>query len=123
MKQASRRKHTRNSNNLERNDRRTVLLSLCDILMIEGIDSAKVTSALQTKEFSDFEDCLQDECAIAIGADYIVTRNLKDFKNSTVAAISSREFLEILTEYGIQCQSREKAFPYLLFMHRGARGS
>lgn len=80
---------------LSEDDRRTALLSLCDILTIEGIDSVKVISALQTKEFKDFEDCLQDECAIAIGADYIVTRNVKDFKNSTVIATSPKEFLEI----------------------------
>lgn len=30
----------------------------------------------------DFEDCLQDKCAKDIGADYIITCNVKDFENS-----------------------------------------
>lgn len=31
-------------------------------------------------QFKDFEDCLQDECARMVNADYLVTCNLKDFK-------------------------------------------
>ena len=30
----------------------------------------------------DFEDCLQDKCVKDIGADYIITCNVKDFENS-----------------------------------------
>ena len=74
-------------------DRRSVLMNLCDILTVEGVDSAKVVSALKNERFSDLEDCLQDECATAVKADYIVTRNIKDFQNSTVAAILPEELL------------------------------
>ena len=42
---------------------------------IEGIDKAKLLSGLANEEFSDFEDCLQMECAKSYGAEYIVTRN------------------------------------------------
>ena len=51
-------------------------------------------SALDNEYFSDFEDCLQEECAVAISADYIVTRNTKDFASSRVPAILPDEFLE-----------------------------
>ena len=57
-------------------ERREVLSSLCSIFDVEGIDKAKLLSGLQNEEFSDFEDCLQMECAKAYKADYIVTRNM-----------------------------------------------
>ena len=77
-------------------DRRAVLMNLCDILTVVGVDSVKIISALQNSEFSDLEDCLQDERAAGIKADYIVTRNIKDFENSSVTAILPDEFLSII---------------------------
>lgn len=40
-------------------NRREVLINLCQILMVEGINSAKIIAALQNKAFTDLEDCLQ----------------------------------------------------------------
>lgn len=77
-------------------DRRIVLLNLCEILEVEGVDSRKVKSALNRGDFKELEDCIQDECAAAIKADYIVTRNKKDFENSTVPAILPQEFLDMI---------------------------
>ena len=81
---------------LPEQERRAVLLSLCTILTVEGIDSAKLITALKNSEFSDLEDCLQSECAKKVRADYIVTRNLKDFTTSEVRAVSPEKFLEIV---------------------------
>ena len=75
------------------NDRRHVLLNLCNILEVEGVDSQKVISALNRNDFRDLEDCIQDECALTANADYIVTRNVKDFENSRVPAILPEELL------------------------------
>lgn len=47
-------------------------------------------------DFSDFEDCLQEKCAKEISADYIVTRNIDDFKYSQIKAILPREFVEMV---------------------------
>lgn len=77
-------------------ERRHVLLQLCDIFIVEGIDSVKIITAIENRSFLDFEDCLQDECAISVGADYIVTRNVKDFTYAKVKAISPENFLEKL---------------------------
>lgn len=44
--------------------------------------------------FSDFEDALQSVCAKRIKANYIVTRNIKDFSESSVTAIKPVELLE-----------------------------
>lgn len=38
--------------------------------------------------FDDYEDAIQSICAARTRADYIVTRNEKDFANSSVSAIS-----------------------------------
>lgn len=78
---------------LSEEDRRNVLLNLCDILEVEGIDSAKIVSALQNRAFVDFEDCLQSSCAKIAGAKYIITRNIKDFIGSEVQAVTPEEFL------------------------------
>lgn len=52
-----------------------------------------VRHALERNDFPDFEDCLQDECALQNHADYIITRNTDDFKNSSVPAITPADFL------------------------------
>ena len=79
-------------------DRRAVLINLCDILTVESVDSVKVLSALKNSKFDDLEDCLQNECATAVKADYIVTRNIKDFKDATVAAILPEQLLSVIDE-------------------------
>ncbi len=43
--------------------------------------------------FTDFEDALQAVSASASGADWIVTRNEKDFAKSIVPALTPTEFL------------------------------
>ncbi len=59
---------------------------------LKGID---ITRAL-SMNFKDFEDALQSACALRVKADYIVTRNIKDFANSRVEAITPEELLEII---------------------------
>ena len=78
--------------------RRNILIDLCDILHVVGIDSQILLSALRNDAFSDFEDCLQDECAKEFGADYIVTRNPKDFLTSKVPTIESADLLKLLSQ-------------------------
>lgn len=46
----------------------------------------------------DFEDALQSVCARRIRANYIVTRNLKDFINSEVMAVKPSELIERLSQ-------------------------
>lgn len=75
-------------------ERREVLSNLCSIFDVEGIDKAKLLSGLANEGFSDFEDCLQMECAKSYGADYIVTRNVDDYSESDVKAIEPRDYLK-----------------------------
>lgn len=79
---------------MTKEERREALKDICQIIKVEGIDSFKIISALDNEDFGDFEDCLQEECAVAISADYIVTRNVKDFVSSRIPAILPSQFLE-----------------------------
>lgn len=62
-------------------ERRQLLSNLCEIFDVEGIDKDKLLVGLKNENFSDFEDCLQMECAKNYGAEYIVTRNISDFSS------------------------------------------
>lgn len=77
-------------------ERRKVLIGFCSLLTVVGIDKEKLVAALENEDFSDVEDCLQTECAKSCGADYIVTRNVKDFQNSVIPAIMPDEFLKLI---------------------------
>ena len=44
--------------------------------------------------FKDYEDAVQSACAARIKANYIITRNIRDFTMSKVAAIKPTELLE-----------------------------
>ena len=79
-------------------ERREVLFSLCSIFDVEGIDKTKLLSGLQNEDFTDFEDCLQMECAKAYNAGYIVTRNLADYKTSEIQAILPKDYLLMYLE-------------------------
>lgn len=77
-------------------DRRKLLLDILDLLQIANADHESVRNALQREDFSDFEDCLQDECAKQVDADYIVTRNTNDFSKSDIPTVTPEDLLKIL---------------------------
>ena len=77
-------------------DRRKLLLNILDLLQVADADHESVRNALQREDFSDFEDCLQDECAKQIHANYIVTRNTNDFSTSDIPAVIPDDLLKIL---------------------------
>lgn len=84
--------------NYSEKDRREMLKKLCLVLKVTGASHEKVCDAIERDEFADFEDCLQDECAKEVSADFIITRNTKDFQHSEIKAIMPQEFLEIMGE-------------------------
>jgi predicted nucleic acid-binding protein len=75
--------------------RRKMLSDLCELVGICGVQKPQIINALTNEEFDDLEDCIQMECAKSIQADYIVTRNVKDFAHSPIPAIPPDEFLRI----------------------------
>ena len=81
-------------------ERRKILLCLCNIFHVESIDKVKLTRALMNPNFSDFEDCLQSECAAAFKADYIITRNVSDYAESKIPCFTSKDFCSMLKSDG-----------------------
>lgn len=54
-----------------------------------------VKAFVENELFDDLEDCLQIQCAENLQLNYIITRNVSDFENSTVKAVTPEEFLEL----------------------------
>ena len=75
--------------------RKQFLLDMCRFLAVAGLDKELLVSALENESFTDVEDCLQAECAKEFGADYIVTRNVKDFTGSSIPAVTPGEFIQL----------------------------
>ena len=79
-------------------ERRYLLKNLCKIFQVSELNEKKIIAALENEMFSDFEDGLQEECAVASMADYLVTRNPSDFKHSRIKVILPNEFLSKMQE-------------------------
>lgn len=79
-----------------RQERRKLIKNLCSIFRVSDLNLDKILSAIDNEDFTDFEDCLQEECAVNIMADYIVTRNPKDFEKSRVKVIDPEGFILLL---------------------------
>ena len=82
--------------NLSVNERKAVILNLFKTYTIVGVDAEKLIRALLNEDFKDFEDRLQVECAVAIDADYIITRDKNDFASSEIPCVTPAEFCELL---------------------------
>ncbi len=71
---------------------REVLKKLSLIFSIEDLTVSDMSTAADM-QWNDFEDALQVALAKRIHSDYIITRNVKDFKKSEVEAFMPSEFL------------------------------
>ncbi len=69
-----------------------VLKKLSLIFMISDLTASDINSAAEL-QWDDFEDAIQAVTAKRIHADYIITRNVKDFKKSVVVALTPAEFI------------------------------
>jgi predicted nucleic acid-binding protein len=65
------------------------LLSFVEVV---GGDTESARAAIRSG-FADFEDALQSVCAAKFGADFIVTRNVKDYRLSRIKAVSPADFI------------------------------
>lgn len=63
------------------------------IFAVADLKSEDLKKAAQMKT-SDYEDALQMTCAARLKADFIITRNIRDFINSRVPAVKPSELLE-----------------------------
>lgn len=79
---------------MDSNKAKSVLRKLRLILNIFSLDDKIIGLALNDESFLDFEHGLQYCTALENRQDLIITRNLKDFKNSTLPAMTAKQFIE-----------------------------
>lgn len=68
------------------------LLQICEVVPLTSADFQRALAM----GLNDFEDAVTAAAALAIGADYLVTRNEKHFRNVQVVARSPAALLPIL---------------------------
>ena len=73
-------------------NRRKCLKIICLALTVCHADHAEVYNAIKNEKFTDFEDSLQEACAYQNKMNYIITRNVQDFKNSRIKALLPEDF-------------------------------
>jgi len=69
--------------------------SIMALFEIASVNRVVIENALKSK-FADFEDSVLHESARHAGAEYIITRNVKDFKKSKIPVFAPIEFLSML---------------------------
>ncbi|RYD75901.1 MAG: PIN domain-containing protein [Sphingobacteriales bacterium] len=73
-----------------------LLGELADMTEITDVTAVIIRQSLKT-DFKDYEDAIQYHSALSIAdLDFIVTRNTKDFKKSTLAVLTPTEALASL---------------------------
>lgn len=81
-------------------DIQQALMKTLDKFNVCSIDKSALNKALGMK-WPDFEDCLISVCAEKVGADAIITRDVKGFDCSSVPAYSPTQVFELLEQLGI----------------------
>lgn len=72
-----------------------IIESLTEITEIIGTSKKEVLQALKN-DFKDFEDSIQYSSALTIkDLDVIITRNIKDYRNSKIAVMTPLNFLKM----------------------------
>lgn len=79
-------------------DKATAFIAIEELLKLVQIAESnnQIYQNALSLNFNDYEDAVQHECAASENLDSIVTRNTKDYKNSSVKIYSPTEFLQIL---------------------------
>jgi predicted nucleic acid-binding protein len=74
---------------------KVTITNLLQILKIAPIDQSTIEQALSLP-YKDFEDAVQMMAALQCKADYLVTRNVKDFKPAPLSVIQPSELLSLI---------------------------
>jgi predicted nucleic acid-binding protein len=74
---------------------RVAITSLLQFLKIAPIDQKTIEQALNLP-YRDFKDAVQMSAALQVQADYLLTRNIKDYQPAPLAVLQPAELLAIL---------------------------
>ena len=73
----------------------TIITKLLDVFTVATVDDAVIRKAL-TWGWDDFEDAVQMAAAVSISADYLITRNPRDFQDGGIPVVEPAVFLTLL---------------------------
>ena len=74
--------------------RKKILLDVCAVLDVVGVEERHALSALSDENFPDLEDGILAKCAEDYGFDFVVSRNTEDFVASRIPVVTPSELLE-----------------------------
>ena len=75
----------------------TKLDSITKLLTILKVDQQTIKDAIESG-FTDFEDSIQYNCALDYKKiDVLITRNIKDFKNSEIPVMTPSDYLKMVS--------------------------
>ena len=80
------------------NDSAAIKLAISNFIKychVTVVDRSTVETSVASA-FADFEDGMQNACAMECKADYIVTRNVDDFTASSLNVVEPSQFLQAL---------------------------
>ena len=80
---------------LPTSDARSALRRLISLFEIATVNRPVIERALESK-IQDFEDAVLDEAGQMAGADFVITRNTKDFTGSSLKVCDPDEFIALL---------------------------
>ena len=83
-------KHLHNEKNT-----RQIIRILIDSFSLADSTAAETIQALDSP-MNDFEDALMTETAAQLDVDYIVTRNLKDYRNSRIPVVTPKQLISYI---------------------------
>ena len=78
-------------------ERRETLRRLLELFEIAPVNRPVIEEAMRSR-VSDFEDAVLEQAGRLAGADAIVTRNMRDFQNSSIKALGPDELLAAMEE-------------------------
>ncbi|OYU85703.1 MAG: PIN domain nuclease [Flavobacterium sp. BFFFF2] len=78
---------------LKADEARKYLMKFKVLVQVAPLDD-KILELALASDFKDFEDAIQYYTAIENQADIIITRNLKDFKQSKLPVMTAKEYLD-----------------------------
>jgi predicted nucleic acid-binding protein len=73
---------------------KSILRKLKLLVDVLSLDDKVINLAMNDTDFEDFEDGIQYFSAIENNIDIIITRNLKDFKNSLIPVMTAGQYLK-----------------------------
>lgn len=73
---------------------KAIVSNLLQIVKVAAVDQVTIEQALKF-DYKDFEDAVQMSSALQCKADYLITRNTKDFQSPLIPVLQPVEFLAI----------------------------